>query len=250
MVGGGYGLLQEQMEGRVIIPYTEVPSHKDYEPEWNHVTDRSVYNCSQQAIWNTALVLKPRYLLDIGTWEGTSAMLMAHYLDDYEPAGHVVTVDVQTQTAFHERTHPLITQVQAYPHTLAGLDEYPWARAGAFLPDYERGLTDSVALNTALILEALRAAGGELFDFVYIDGDHSGVGLLRDLEIVKQITRHPHYALLDDVWLTNREAASVYQNRLIHEYAHYDFTDAGWENFVESRGDVRGMPRMALVWEK
>ena len=234
----------------MIVPYAEIPSHADYEPKWSHVTKTSIYNCSHQAIWNLALVLKPKYMLDIGTWEGTSAMLMAHYLDDYEPAGHVVTVDVQTQTAFHERTHPLITQVQAYPHTMVGIREYPWAKPDVMRPDYERGMTDSVVLNTQLILDALSAAGGDLFDFVYIDGDHSDIGLLRDLEIAKLTTRPPHYALLDDVFRPGVSAEKLYLEKLVHEYAHYDFDGDGWENFVESRGHVLGMPRMALVWEK
>ena len=230
------------------IPYAEVPSHADYEPEYRKVKS-TIYNCSQQAIWNICLVLKPKYILDIGTWGGSSAMLAAHYLDDYAPDGHVVTVDVQTHTGQRVGDHPLVSQVWAYPHTLEGLEPYPWAMKKRLRPDFEQYISQSVRLNIALILSSLAIAGGELFDFAYVDGDHTRVGVRRDLEIVKQVTKPPHYALLDDVysWMG---CAKEYRDAIQHEYNQYDFEGDGWENFVEPRLDVLGLPRCALVWEK
>ena len=233
----------------MIVPYAEIPTHAGYEPEYRHVKS-SIYNCSQQALWNLWLILKPKYILDIGTWGGSSAMLAAHYLDDCAPDGHVVTVDVQTKTGQRVGEHPLVTQVWAYPHTLLGLQPYPWASKDRLRLDYEQYITQSVRLNTALIQSALAIAGGELFDCAYIDGDHSRVGVRRDLAIVKAVTKPPHYALVDDAYSNWMGCAKEYRDAIRYEYNHYDFEEDGWENFVEPRPGVLGLPRCALVWEK
>ena len=96
----------------------------------------------------------------------------------------------------------------------------------------------------------IRAAGGERFDLAYVDGDHSEIGLWFDLQMVKQLTRPPHYAILDDVYMPDVPAGRLYEGRLRYQYGHYDFDSDGWEDFVESRPHVWGMPRMALIWER
>lgn len=231
----------------MIVPYAEVPTHADSE-----VRDvkSPYYNCAQQALWNLCLVLKPRYVLDIGTMGGTSALLAAQYLECNAPDGHVVTVDVVQTKKAASWEYPLVTKVLAVPHSFKGLQQYPWVKVGLLREDARDMMPHSVEVNTKLVLEALEAAGGKLFDFAYVDGDHSAEGVLRDLEIVRRVTRFPHYALLDDVYMPEVPASELYQERLIHEYEHYDFDGDGWESFVEPRPNVLGMPRMALIWEK
>ena len=219
------------------VPLIETPTHPDY-----------LFNCAQMALWNLCLVLKPTYAVEFGTWQGTSAMLVADYLEKHQNGqGAIVTADVAMHLFVDE--HPLVEKVQVYPHTEQGLKRSSWAAERFRRSDWKRGLDDSVALNTELVLEALRARGGQLFDLAYVDGDHSEEGLLRDLEIVKQVTVPPHYALLDDVY-QNCPAAKLYQEQLRALYGHYDFDDGGWETWQESYPTVCGMPRMALVWSK
>ncbi len=220
------------------VPFLESPTHPDYR-----------HNCSGVALWNLCLMLKPTYVVELGTWQGTSAMLVAKYLEKHRDGqGAIVTADVVTHLFVEE--HPLVEKVQVYPHTEHGLEQAPWATERFRRSDWKRGLDDSVTLNTELILKALRARGGQLFDLAYVDGDHSEEGLLRDLEIVKQVTAPPHYALLDDVY-RNYPAAKLYQEQLRDLYNHYDFDDGGWEaweTWLEPRPAVCTMPRMALVW--
>lgn len=221
----------------MIVPYVETPVHADY-----------LYNCAQQALWNLCLVLRPRWILDIGTMGGTSALLAAQYLERNGLGGQVVTADVVMGKATFE--HPLVTRLQVYPHSLSGLQQYPWVMCTKMMPDYPEHLDDSASVNAAMMLEALTAAGGKLFDLAYVDGDHSELGILRDLEIVKRVTWWPHYALLDDVYMPGVPAEELYRESLVHQYDHYDFEGDGWETFKEPRPNVWGMPRMALVWEK
>ena len=228
----------------MIVPYTEVPTHTD---ENLREVKSAYFNCAQQALWNLCLVLKPRYILDIGTMGGTSALLAAQYLEKNAPDGHVVTADVVTTKKAGAWEHPLVTKVLVYPHSRKGLRQYPWARGNQSLKHSSR---DSARLNAEIMIQALEAAGGDRFDLAYVDGDHSKVGLLRDLEIVKRITAPPHYALLDDVYMPGVPAGELYREDLVHRYEHYDFEGDGWETFKETRRHVWGMPRMALIWEK
>ena len=230
----------------MIVPYAEVPTHTD---ENLRVVESAYYNCAQQAIWNLCLVLKPRFILDIGTMGGTSALLAAQYLEKYQDGGHVVTADVVTTKMAAEWEHPLVTKLLVSPHSRAGLQQYPWARM-LLQQDGWENMPRSVDVNSEIVLGALKAAGGELFDFAYVDGDHSMVGIWRDLQIVQRVTRWPHYALLDDVYMPGVPAGVLYRELLVHQYEHYDFEGDGWERFKETRKGIWGMPRMALIWEK
>ena len=228
----------------MIVPYAEVPTHTD---ENLRVVESAYYNCAQQAIWNLCLVLKPRFVLDIGTMGGTSALLAAQYLEKYQDGGHVVTADVVTTKMAAEWEHPLVTKLLVYPHSNKGLQQYPWARDNQAL---KQPSPDSARLNAEIMIQALEAAGGDRFDLAYVDGDHSMVGIWRDLQIVQRVTRWPHYALLDDVYMPGVPAGVLYRGLLIHQYEHYDFEGDGWETFRETRKGIWGMPRMALIWEK
>lgn len=220
------------------VPFIERPTHPDYE-----------YNAAQTAIWNLCLALKPRYILDIGTMGGTSAQLAAEYLERHQDGqGHVVTLDVVRP--IKPLSHPLITPVRVWPYTTHGLVQYPWCEVDKLRPGWEQHIATSLEDNTAMALAALRAAGGKRFDMAYVDGDHSEIGLWFDLQMVRQLTRRPHYALLDDVYMPGVPAGRLYQGRLVHQYGHYDFDGDGWETFKETRPQVWGMPRMALVWTK
>jgi len=61
---------------------------------------------------------------------------------------------------------------------------------------------------------------------------------LGDLEIVKQVCRHPHYTLIDDTKEALHESCRVYRDRICHEYNHYEFED--WPIFVG----------VSLIWDK
>jgi len=222
----------------MIVPYLERPSHPEYE-----------FNAAQTALWNLCLVLKPRYILDIGTMGGTSALLAATYLEQYQDGqGHVVTLDVVPP--IKPLSHPLITALQVWPYTTHGLLQYPWDEEVSLRPDWEAHIPTSQDENAAMAWKALLDKGGERFDLAYVDGDHSELGIWFDLQMIKRLVCPPHYALLDDVYMPDVPAGRVYKGRLQYQYNHYDFDGDGWENFVETRPNVWGMPRMALIWER
>jgi len=223
----------------MIVPYYMRPEHPDYQ-----------YNAAQTALWNLCLELEPRYILDIGTSGGTSALLAARYLEMFQGSeGHVVTLDVVAPRV--PLDYPLITPLQVWPYGTHGLGQYGyWEGAMTLRSDWEAHIATALDDNAEMAWEALQSVGGKAFDFAYVDGDHSEIGLLFDLQLVKRLTRPPHYALLDDVYMPKVPAGKLYRGRLQYEYEHYDFDDDGWSQFEETCPDVWGMPRMALVWEK
>jgi predicted O-methyltransferase YrrM len=113
--------------------------------------------------------LGPRRVLEIGTATGGSARIISAALSDLKLRGSLVTID----------PHPAI--------------DFDWSE---------------VAHNT----ETLRGSfpgdyrhRGPLFDFVFVDGDHSYSGVLRDLEAVPDLLAEGGYVLLHDAF--NAEVA-------------------------------------------
>ena len=105
------------------------------------------------------------------------------------------------------------------------------------MPDFDVHLHGSVEANCEILREELSKIGADAFDFCFVDGDHQRTSFLRDLEIVRILSRPPHYALLDDTKDEIHECAFVYQEKLVDEVNHYDFGD--WPIFVG----------VSLIWE-
>jgi predicted O-methyltransferase YrrM len=110
--------------------------------------------------------LKPRMVLEIGTCEGGSALIIGGSLDDIG-GGHIVCVDQKFQIS--ERTWTLLS------HRVTRVE----------------GTTPGV------LRDAARAAGTP-FDFAFIDGDHSTAGLLRDIEGTLPLLAPQAYLLFHD----------------------------------------------------
>lgn len=224
--------------GGFTVPYIERPEHPEYQ-----------YNSCQTALWNLCLKLKPRYILDIGTMGGTSAQLAARYIEEHQGGiGRVVTLDVVKP--IKPIDNPLITQVQVYPYTTHGLEQYTWVEEAGLRKDWKKHLPTAMADNWAEVNSALKDAGAHRFDLAYVDGDHSEIGLWFDLAMVHLLVKYPCYALLDDVYMNGVPAGRLYRGLLSHLFNHYDFDGDGWENFKETRPGILGMPRMALIWDK
>ena len=183
---------------------------------------------------STVLELRPRHILEIGTWKGTTAVICARAQEEAGiEDGLVVTADIiwrEMAAEFLELEGERIVRVQVYPHTRQAINDYN-AEVG-LLPDWEEHLDNSLEVNEALIRGAMAEADVTAFDFAFVDGDHTALGLLRDLELVQRLTRIPHYALLDDVG-GGLPSADVYRDYLRWAY--------------ECKQDELG--RTALIWK-
>jgi predicted O-methyltransferase YrrM len=126
--------------------------------------------------------LRPRRCLEIGTFKGGSALIIAAALDD-SGDGILACVDPNAQIKpehWKEIAHRAILFQKPSPE---------------ILPD------------------ASRAVGGK-FDFALIDGDHSTEGVVRDISGVLPLLESPAYLLLHDAH--NQEVISGIRTVLAH----------------------------------
>lgn len=138
----------------------------------------------------------------------------------------LITVDIRKYTNLESNR---VRFVLVYPH-VSNIRDYHDVPEEQMLPDFRVHFHDSVEANCDILRGELESIGAEAFDFCFVDGDHQEASFLRDLEIVKSLSHHPHYALLDDTKDEIHECALVYQRKLVNELNHYDFED--WPIFV------------------
>jgi predicted O-methyltransferase YrrM len=121
-------------------------------PGFSRVFNRFAQQRFPERILLYALVyaLRPRTAIEIGTSEGGSALIICGAMDDLG-AGRLVCVDQQFR--IDDETWPLL---------------------------YHRATR--VEGQTPQVLTSAARAAGELFDFAFVDGDHSFEGLTADLE--------------------------------------------------------------------
>jgi hypothetical protein len=91
-------------------------------------------------------------------------------------------------------------------------------------------ISGTLEANCEILGGELNKVGADYFDFCFVDGDHNRTSFLRDLDIVKRLSRPPQFALLDDTKDEVHECAGIYQKELVDEVGHYDFED--WPIFV------------------
>jgi len=122
--------------------------------------------CERQLLYALVVALSPARILEIGTHQGGSALIIGAALDEIG-AGSLVCVDLD----------PIVT-------------EEAWQRI-AHRATLLRGA------SPAVLVEARTAAGG-LFDLAFIDGDHEFPGVIRDIEGVLPLLADHAYLLFHD----------------------------------------------------
>lgn len=135
--------------------------------------------------------LRPTTVLEIGSAEGGSAMIICAAMDAYG-SGRLVCVDPTP------RFPPeLLSRIAHRAVVLKGFSTDP-----------------------AILTQAHKEAGS-LFDLIFIDGDHSYLGALRDVEVASPLLRSGGYLLFHDA-----HYAEVH--RAIEEaLKHFSFLDCG-----------------------
>lgn len=187
------------------------------------------------ALLNTLITLRPKVCLEIGTYYGGTTAIFEQYFRDYMPDGILITADIKKYIDLS--SHKRVRQVLVYPH-IQNISRYHDVSKAEMLPHTDIILNDSVDANVKILRKELRAIGKKMFDFAFIDGDHTEKSFLRDLEIIKQVCRAPHYALLDDTKEALHECYRTYREKVRTKYNHYEFED--WPIFVG----------MSLIWDK
>ncbi|MFN8542829.1 MAG: class I SAM-dependent methyltransferase [Candidatus Binatia bacterium] len=119
-------------------------------------------------LYGLTFALRPERYLEIGTYRGGSAAIVATAMDALGSSGRVVCVD-----AGHEVDPPV------------------WERI-------RHRATQVIGRSPEVLPSARVAGGGEPFDLVLIDGDHSYEGVLRDAHAVLDHVAPGAYLLCHD----------------------------------------------------
>ena len=215
-----------------FIPIIESPKGKDGVIRKGKFRGRNCYY--KVGLLNTLIKLKPKLCLEIGTHLGGTAKIFEYYFKKYRPDGILITCDIKCYIKLNSK---YIRQVIVYPH-INNIEDYHKVTKNELLPAYEDHLENSVKANCEIIKKELSKIRASSFDFYFIDGDHTRISFLKDIEIAKALSTPPHYILLDDTKEEDHECCFVYQNELKLKFNHYDFDD--WLIFVS----------MSLIWDK
>jgi len=124
--------------------------------------------------------IRPERYLEIGSWEGGSALTVVAAMDAAKTRGVVICVDPKPNFA-----EGLVKQIRHRAKIIT-----------AYSPD--------------ALPEAQRAADG-VFDFVLIDGDHSYLGALSD---ARGVMRH----ITDDAWILVHDSHNPIVTRAIDDF--------------------------------
>jgi len=155
---------------------------------------------------------KPRRLLEIGVFEGTSALALIREALRYRPDAHLLVVDPWEALPSAEFT----------PEQLA-------AAKATFEANFSRsGLRSCVSVredsSQRVLLDLLRA--GASFDFIYVDGSHRAFDVYFDLVLAWELLLPGGTLAIDDVgWLLEapvleRPCAAVqhFEGAHMHEF--------------------------------
>jgi len=173
-----------------------------------------------KALYSTLVHFRPKVCLEIGTHTGKSSRVFQKYFDDYMPDGLLITCDIKKYVDLSSLKN--VRQIIVSHH----------------IPDIDRlHNVDSASLvfndkeSTKTNIDLIKKES-QLYDFAFIDGDHTRISFLKDLEICESVLSHPMNILIDDTKEPVHECKSVYENEIRKSslYECYDFED--WDVFV------------------
>lgn len=137
--------------------------------------------------------LKPRLIIEVGTWKGHSALNMASLMDKLGLPGHIVCVDTFLGSPDHylsEELYDLMKVKNGFPSL------YPQFLANVLLSgQQERIVPFPMTSDGAARLMKKR---GIVADLIYVDGDHEYEVVSRDLANYWQLLRPGGVILGDD----------------------------------------------------
>lgn len=148
--------------------------------------------------------LKPKNILEIGTWRGYSVEL---WYNAFKPK-KLITIesDPETLILLNERKAKQEFAYMDPSPTLIGLDSH----------------------SERAVACVYRELGEELLDFLFIDGDHSYEGVKKDYEMYSPLVRRGGIIAFHDVFYhaDNTEEADIFWRELKNNKVHVDIKES------------------------
>lgn len=169
-------------------------------------------------LYATLVKFRPKYCLEIGTHKGNTAKVFQKYFDKYETNGMLVTCDIKKYVDLSDLKNVkqlIVSHHSDEVHKLHNVDRN--------LLKYS--YVDSVKTNIQLLKNEF-----EMYDFAFIDGDHTRDSFLKDIQISESVLKEPKLMLLDDTKEPVHECMKIYNEEIKPKYESYDFQD--WSVFV------------------
>lgn len=179
-------------------------------------------------VYTLTKMLEPKYILDIGSWHYEGANSMAKALDgiykDDKSIGIVHSFDLRKggydgcgdSLFIHKRVKPMFW----YPHHTP-LDHYKYDEGGCVYGEFkDMSDEDIFSKNESIIKEIVPATG---YDLVFIDGDHSYIGVGFDWKYANLFSSKEAVIAFDDVWDDRMQDVRRFYDEL--DVPKYDFED-------------------------
>jgi len=187
-----------------------------------------------EALYSTLIQIKPKYCIEIGTHKGdNSTKVFQEYFDNYCNEGLLITLDIVPCSNLNYKN---VKQVLVYPHhqnitTTCGANG-KWFAERDLKNDYRRMINKTVSENINIVKKEMEKNKIDFFDFAFIDGDHEIESIKNDMKICKDLTRFPHYTIIDDTKEEIHPCCHYYQEVIKNDsdMTCYDFDD--WNVFV------------------
>lgn len=145
----------------------------------------------KMGLLNALIHFKPKVCLEIGTNTGGTVKVFERYFADYCPDGRLVTCDIIKHGYFDSRW---TKQILVYPYSADEVKISSNEARKPALKDWPGHVKTAYDENLA----AIKASGYGPFDFVFIDGDHSLLGISNDWRMAKEL--NIPVVAIDDVW--------------------------------------------------
>lgn len=171
--------------------------------------------------------LRPDVSVEIGVFSGRSLFAIAKALEEYHPTGKVYGIDPWTTDGALEGEHDpesskwweKLDLNYFYHYTLKHRDIYELGKWCEIIRDRSENLLDQF----------------QSIDFLHIDGNHSELASVRDVNNFVTKVRDGGIILMDDLnWSTTKEAQSILRTMAKQEFV-YDFNGESWGVFRKEK---------------
>jgi len=173
-------------------------------PEGNVQNNNSMYNNrrnhTRSCMYTLVKMLKPTYILEIGSMHYDSANIMAQALDELNIDGYVDSFDIIRGGYDEQGKYPTNKKVHAhfwYPHH-TDYDIWKYTNKNIVHSDFKDLTNEKIQFHNSTILDFIKPKND--YDLILIDGDHSYKGVGFDWQYSKISSHDDTIIIFDDLY--------------------------------------------------